>query len=72
MKTFAQAKEFCPICKGSGVMYVHNGPDDYDTELCHCVTYVAEQKVLDSAYTIRYEDPDRNVAMKRVLTDLFI
>jgi hypothetical protein len=32
----------CPVCDGTGVITVANGPDDIEQENCGCVTNIGE------------------------------
>jgi hypothetical protein len=34
----------CTYCKGTGVYYSPNGPEDFYKDVCDCVTFEGEKK----------------------------
>ena len=38
-----KGKPDCPICEGSGTMYVPNGEDDVEGETCDCISGLKEK-----------------------------
>jgi hypothetical protein len=45
-----KGKPDCPICEGTGTMYVPNGDDDVEGEECDCISGIRE--TLDKAIKV--------------------
>lgn len=35
--SYLKGIEYCPICRGRGVMYISDGRDDVIGEVCYCI-----------------------------------